>query len=80
MCVGVERQVDGVWIEGIETHWHLKAQAVLGPSPACIVRLLGFTGEALALHPECGTEEIRMDLPADEGAKWRNYLRNECEQ
>jgi hypothetical protein len=54
-------------------HWHLQARAVLGNEPSCTVRLLGLDD-----REGCGTPEFQLDLPANEGAKWRNYLRSEC--
>jgi len=56
-------------------HWHLQAKAVLGPAPICSVQLLGLDPDAFE---GCGTAEFRMDLPANEGARWRNYLREQC--
>jgi hypothetical protein len=63
----------GLCAGGEWDHWHLEAKAVLGPDPACILMLRGLTD-----REGCGTEEIRIDLPANEGARWRNYLRDEC--
>jgi len=77
ICLG--RSGPGIeYLRGVEDHWHLKAKAILGPNPACIVQLLGFTDDALGAYPDCGTTERRIDLPANEGAKWRNYLREQC--
>jgi len=60
---------------GAWDHWHLQAKAVLGNSPSCSVQLLGLDD-----REGCGTPEFRLELPANEGAKWRNYLRDECRQ
>ena len=54
-------------------HWHLQAKAILGNAPSCTVQLLGLDD-----REGCGTPVFQLELPANEGAKWRNYLRNEC--
>ena len=67
--------------EGLgEDHWHLKAKSILGKDSACVLRLYGLQGDQLQAHPGCGTPEMRIDLPANEGAEWRKYLRGECGQ
>lgn len=59
---------DGEW-----DHWHLEAKAIIGQESACVLMLRGLKDRA-----GCGTEEIRIELPANEAAQWRNYLRDEC--
>jgi len=54
-------------------HWHLEAKAIIGQESACVLMLRG-----LKDRTGCGTEEIRIELPANEAAQWRNYLRDEC--
>ena len=54
-------------------HWHLQAKVVGGNEATCTMQLLGLEDRS-----GCGTEEFSLDLPANEAAKWRKYLREEC--
>lgn len=59
---------DGSW-----DHWHLEAKATGQKEGACIMMLRGLEGQE-----GCGTEEFKLDLPANEAAQWRNYLNKVC--
>lgn len=54
-------------------HWHLEAKATGSKEGSCKVMLRGQEGVE-----GCGSEEFVVELPANEAAAWRNYLRNEC--
>jgi hypothetical protein len=55
-------------------HWHLEARATGNKEGSCKMMLRGQEGVA-----GCGSEEFVVELPANEAAAWRNYLRKECE-
>ena len=54
-------------------HWHLEAKATGSKEGSCRMILRGQEGVA-----GCGSEEFVVELPANEAAAWRNYLRKEC--
>ena len=54
-------------------HWHLEARASGSQEGTCRMMLRGLENKE-----GCGAEEIAMELPANEAAAWRNYLRKEC--
>lgn len=58
-------------------HWHLQATALFDNDAACILMLRGLDAEGDP-KGQCGTDEIRIELRANEGAEWRNYLREVC--
>jgi len=62
-----------VGCSGSWDHWHLEAKSNSDKEGFCSVMLRGLEGQE-----GCGTEEIRFNLPANEAAAWRNYLRKEC--
>lgn len=76
ISLDAEGPLPGISCEGgAWDHWHLEAKSIRGDEEACIMRLRGLDGVE-----GCGTEEIRIELPTGEAAKWRNYLRNECKR
>ena len=54
-------------------HWHLEARATGNKEGACKMMLRGQQGVE-----GCGTEEVVIELPANEAATWRRYLQQEC--
>jgi hypothetical protein len=60
-------------------HWHLEAKASGNKEGRCSMMLRGQDiVEGQPIQEGCGTSEFSIDLPANEAAKWRNYLRNAC--
>jgi hypothetical protein len=60
-------------------HWHLEAKASGAQEGSCSMMLRGQDiVEGQSLQEGCGTAGFSIDLPANEAAKWRNYLRTEC--
>ena len=54
-------------------HWHLEASVAGNKEGSCKMMLRGLEG-----NEDCSSEEFVLDLPANENAAWRNFLRNEC--
>ena len=62
---------------GKEDHWHLEAKAIIGKDSVCVLMLRGLAAEE-NLNGNCGSEEARIGLAANQAAKWRRFLRDEC--
>ena len=60
--------------KGSWDHWHLEAKATGANEGSCKMMLRGQEGVE-----GCGTEEFVVELPANEAAAWRKYLRDECQ-
>ena len=65
-----DRHVPG---SGGADHWHLEAKGVAGQESSCSMMLRGLNDQE-----GCGTEGIVIELPNNEAAHWRNFLRDEC--
>ena len=64
-----------VGCSGSWDHWHLEAKAGVGKdNRSCSMMLRGLEGQE-----GCGTTEVSFELPANDAAAWRNYLRDECD-
>jgi hypothetical protein len=59
--------------KGSWDHWHLEAKATGNKEGSCTMLLRGQEGV-----DGCGTEEFKLELPANEAAAWRKYLKGEC--
>lgn len=59
--------------KGSWDHWHLEVKATGRNEGSCRMILRGQDGVE-----GCGTEEFVIELPANEAAAWRKYLRDEC--
>lgn len=74
IALDVEGPMPAFVCEGLKwDHWHLQARSVGANEGSCSIRLLGVDDVE-----GCGTEEFSLDLPANEAAKWRQFMRDEC--
>ena len=60
--------------QGSWDHWHLEARATGSKEGSCKMMLRGQEGV-----DGCATEELVLELPANEAAAWRKYLQAECD-